>query len=276
MTSKSRNDWPSRGNGTALQRFAAASSTTWAFTACGSLYGTLPPLAEMLSDVTRSYRYDQRGCGESSPSDELTMARYVDDLHELLQCWGHEKVVVIGHSFGATLALAYAAIHAERVAAVGYLSGVGIGDWQAPYRTERNRRAASFADRLAELSAQASRSRQAETEWRQLSWATDYADPIAGIELARSMAKSPFSINLRANRDISFSDADQIDWAAAITCPVTFIHGSLDPRPAANSMMLAAHAPQACKRVVQGAGHLPWTERPADIVGLLRRMVLAV
>lgn len=123
-----------------------------------------PPLAETLSDVTGSYRYDQRGCGESGPSDELSMTRYVDDLHELIQGWGHEKVVVIGHSFGATLALAYAATHAERVSAIADISGVGIGDWRTPYRTERNRRAASFADRLAELSARASRSRQEETE----------------------------------------------------------------------------------------------------------------
>lgn len=31
-----------------------------------------------------------------------------------------------------------------------------------------------------------------------LSWATDYADPIAGIALARPIAESPFAINLRA------------------------------------------------------------------------------
>lgn len=240
------------------------------------LWDYLAPLAEMLSDVTRSYRYDQRGCGESSASDELSMARYVDDLHELVQCWGHEKVVVIGHSFGATLALAYAANHAERVSAVGYLSGVGIGDWQTSYRTERRRRAASFADRLAELSAQGSRSRQEETQWRQLSWATDYADPIAGIELARPMAESPFSISLRANREVSFTDADQIGWATATTCPVTFIHGSMDPRPVANSLMLATHVPRPRQKVVQGAGHMPWTERPAQIAGLLRQMVLTV
>ena len=35
------------------------------------------------------------------------------------------------------LALAYAAAHPARVAAVGYLSGVGIGDWRRPYRAAR-------------------------------------------------------------------------------------------------------------------------------------------
>ncbi|CAN5346429.1 hypothetical protein BH20ACT9_BH20ACT9_10490 [soil metagenome] len=238
------------------------------------LWDYLAPLAEMLCELTVSYRYDQRGCGNSSSSDELSMARYVDDLHELIESWGHDHVVIIGHSFGATLALAYGALHPDRVAAIGYLSGVGIGDWRTPYRAERAWRAAPFADRLAELSARATRSRQEETEWRQLSWATDYADPVAGIELARPMAESPLSINLRANRETSFTDADQIGWAAATACPVTFIHGTADPRPVANSMMLAAHAPRARTRVVQGAGHLPWAERPADIQGLLREIVL--
>lgn len=235
------------------------------------LWDYLAPLAQMLDSFTATYRYDQRGCGNSSASGELSMTRYLADLQELIDFWGHQKVIIIGHSFGATLALAYGAHHSERVAAIGYLSGVGIGDWRTPFHRERADRAAPFADRLAELSGRDTRSRQEETEWRQLSWATDYADPVAGIELARPMAEGPFSINTRANREISFTDSDQIAWGAATTCPVTFIHGACDPRPAANSMMLADHVPRARKRVVQGAGHLPWMEEPGILGDYCRR-----
>lgn len=79
------------------------------------LWDYLAPLAEMLCELTVSYRYDQRGCGNSSPGDELSMARYIDDLHELIESWEHEQIVIIGHSFGATLALA-GALYPDRVA----------------------------------------------------------------------------------------------------------------------------------------------------------------
>ena len=116
------------------------------------LWDYLEPLAGLIGDEATTHRYDQRGCGASSPSDEQSVARSVADLDELRAHWGVDRFVPIGHSFGATLALAYAAAYPERVPAVGYVSGVGIGDWRTPFRNERRRRAEPFAARLAELS----------------------------------------------------------------------------------------------------------------------------
>src|SRR5699024_318433 len=84
------------------------------------------------------------------PTD-LTMERFVDDIEELRRAFGHERMVLIGHSFGATLALAHAGTHPERVTALGYVDGVGVGDWRTPYRAERARRGAPWAERFAEL-----------------------------------------------------------------------------------------------------------------------------
>ena len=78
------------------------------------LWDYLEPIARMIEDLTVVHRFDQRGCGGSDPSDEQTMRRLQDDLDELRQHWGSEQVVVIGHSFGATLALTYAAAYPER------------------------------------------------------------------------------------------------------------------------------------------------------------------
>ncbi|TCN44552.1 alpha/beta hydrolase family protein [Kribbella orskensis] len=91
------------------------------------LWDYLEPAAALLGDLTVVHRFDQRGCGGSDPSDEQTLQRLCDDIDELRRHWGHEQVVVIGHSFGATLALSYAAACPSRVARVGYLSGVGLG-----------------------------------------------------------------------------------------------------------------------------------------------------
>lgn len=55
------------------------------------------------------------------------IAGHVADIEELRVSWGHDRMVLIGHSLGAVLALAYAGTHPRRAASVGYLSGVGIG-----------------------------------------------------------------------------------------------------------------------------------------------------
>ena len=239
------------------------------------LWDYLKPLADLIGDEAAVYRYDQRGCGASSASAEQSMARSVADLEELRRHWGLDSMVVIGHSFGAALGLAYAATHPGRVRVLGHLSGVGIGDWHMPFAAERARRGASFAARLAELKAIGERTPEQEVEWRRLSWATDYADVEAGLAASEAMARTPHPINHAANREIRYADADLIGWAAATSCPVYFIHGTADPRPAANTMLLADRTPVARKRVVTDAGHLPWVEQPGQVRELLIELIRA-
>ncbi|GAB3754707.1 alpha/beta fold hydrolase [Microlunatus parietis] len=237
------------------------------------LWDYLEPVAAMIDTLAPIFRYDQRGCGRSTPSDDQSMATSLADLEQLRQAWQAPELILIGHSFGATLALAYAAEFPDRVAAVGYLAGLGTGDWRTPYRAERERRQRQYADRLARLTAQ-QRSRDEEIEWRRLRWVHDYADPDRGLELARPMAESENKINFQANREVRFDDADLVGWAGAVRCPVTFLHGDRDPRPVANVVELAGLVRRSRKRIIADAGHLPWLERPAETAELLHEVII--
>jgi proline iminopeptidase len=65
------------------------------------------------------YVYEQVGSGRSSRLEEprgYTLERDVADLEEIREKIGVEKVILIGHSYGGTLASAYAASYPERVA----------------------------------------------------------------------------------------------------------------------------------------------------------------
>ena len=66
----------------------------------------------------RTVFFDQRGAGRSQPLGGLnanTTAHLVADIEALRQRFGVEKWLVVGGSWGATLALAYAEAHPERV-----------------------------------------------------------------------------------------------------------------------------------------------------------------
>jgi pimeloyl-ACP methyl ester carboxylesterase len=62
--------------------------------------------------------YDRRGYGKSEPRSQLSAPGFEDDLqdlHALLECLHLERVALVGHSDGGTIALYYAARYPERV-----------------------------------------------------------------------------------------------------------------------------------------------------------------
>lgn len=243
------------------------------------LWDHLEPVASMLAPDALVHRFDQRGCGCSEDSSEQTIGRYLADIESLRTHWGHRQWVVIGHSFGASLAPTYAVAHPERIAGLGYLSGVGVGDWRTPYRAERRRRMTpEQEDRLAQLDARRRRSRAEEVEYRTLAWFIDHADPVAGWDIARTEAESEHAINAVANRALvaqsdEWSEEQVRAWVSALTVPSVFIHGAADPRPSETVAALAEESTLAQFHLVPGSGHQIWHERCGELAVLLRELI---
>jgi proline iminopeptidase len=83
----------------------------------GQDYKYLLPLQE-LADQYRVVFYDQRGTGLSPRVDpaELTLQNSIDDLARIIDYYSpHEKVNIIGHSWGAMLGSAFLAQHPGKV-----------------------------------------------------------------------------------------------------------------------------------------------------------------
>ena len=64
----------------------------------------LGDVAPMIADLAPVYRYDQRGTGRSPWEGRHSLARHVDDLAGLLDAWEAPRAVLIGHSYGTSLA----------------------------------------------------------------------------------------------------------------------------------------------------------------------------
>ena len=243
------------------------------------MWDYLEPVARMLEPLTLVHRFDQRGCGGSDPSDHHTVARYIADIEMLRQHWQHDAWIVIGHSFGATLALAYAFAHPERTIAMGYLNGVGVGDWRGPYRRERLRRMTPHQQQqLTELETMQNRSRHEEIQFRALSWFTDHADPVQGWKQALADADTDSNINFAANR-LLVAETDQ--WSATevlaqtrqLPMPCWFVHGQQDPRPSQPVAALADMIPRSQMHIIEAAGHQPWHEQPDKLQELLSDLI---
>ena len=81
-------------------------------------HGYLLPDLDRLADGFRLIYYDQRGRGRSADHvlpEEVTLASDVDDLDKVRQHFHLHSPALLGHSWGAVLALEYALRHPERV-----------------------------------------------------------------------------------------------------------------------------------------------------------------
>lgn len=84
----------------------------------------------------RAILFDQRGCGRSRPQASVqanTTPHLIADIEVIRQALGLESMLLFGGSWGATLALAYAQAHPDRVTGL-VLRGVFLGtqaelDW---------------------------------------------------------------------------------------------------------------------------------------------------
>ena len=81
-------------------------------------------IAEALSPGIRVIAYDLRGRGESDKPDKgYGLATHVGDLERLLDHHGLDRPVVMGHSLGAMIALAFAVERPERVSRLVLVDG---------------------------------------------------------------------------------------------------------------------------------------------------------
>jgi proline iminopeptidase len=243
------------------------------------LWDYFASLAALLDEDFTVVRFDQRGCGRSTGYDgPFTIAQAVDDMDQVRAALGFSRWAVAGHSWGAELALRYAARHPDRTAAVAYVAGVGAGNgFKDAHVAERDRRLGPDRERWAALSAipAGDQSPAEERETCLLQWRTDFSPgpDAAAHALALWETRPPGAvINMAANRGLwnDRETEDLLQAAARITCPVTMIFGSEDPRPWTASDSLLAALPSVSRTVLSDAGHAPWAERPADT----RRLII--
>jgi len=242
------------------------------------LWDYFASLVPLLDGTFTVIRFEQRGCGRSTGrGGPFTIEQAVADMDQVRAALGFGRWAVAGHSWGAELAVRYAAAHQGRTAAIAYVAGVGAGNgYRAGFAAERDRRLGPDRERLAELSAIAAgdRAPAEERERCLLQWRTDFSPTpdAARHALAFWETRPPgVEINEAANREL-WNDRQTEDLllaAARVTCPVTMIFGNDDPRPWTASDSLLAALPNASRIVLADAGHSPWAERPADTRALI-------
>ncbi|MEV4258338.1 alpha/beta hydrolase [Spirillospora sp. NPDC049652] len=85
--------------------------------------------AALAADGFDVYAYDQLGAGRSTRLSDVTgytVARHVADLDAIRTALGADKIIVVGQSWGGSLAAQYLAAHPEHVAKVVFTAPGGL------------------------------------------------------------------------------------------------------------------------------------------------------
>ena len=240
----------------------------------------------LLGDLATVHRWDQRGCGRSERRGPYSLATSVADLDAVRRRLGLDRIALLGHSWGAQLALRYALDHPARVSGLVYLSGVGLGwawrrDFERAFRERLGAGRARF-EALRKLKAERGRTDAEELEAAVLQWSVEFVDPGRATELAERMATPWFVINEECNRTIN--DELKREWrepdleaaCRALEVPTLILDGAEDIRPRWAVDSLERALPRVTRVRIDGAGHLPWMEAPdpfrAAIQGFLSRV----
>ncbi|MGW2820775.1 alpha/beta fold hydrolase [Streptomyces sp. NPDC001443] len=240
------------------------------------------PLAALATVV----RWDQRGCGRSERcAGPWTAARFVADLDAVRRHFGFGRTALLGHSWGAQLALEYALAHPERVSALVYAAGTGIGpdaDWRDAYAANFLARLADRPGRLAhwrELTDRPPRDDSRERERAVLRWSAEFADRERAPELAARMAEPWFAVNDACNRALDrerrlrCGTAELYEACRALRVPVTILDGAHDIRPRSAVDSLERALPRVRRVTLPEAGHMLWTEEPTGFTEAVARAV---
>ena len=245
-------------------------------------WDTLAPIAELLAERGPAVRWDQRGGGRSQHQGPYTLHRFIADLDAVRSAHQVDRPVLVGHSWGASLALQYFLACPDRVRSLIYIAGVGLSwDWRPEHNAASARALAPAAAKLAALRALARPTAGQQREADVIRLLTEFPDRSAARGHVERLLSPYFvsdpAVNQALNAEMrGLTEADLIERCRALpeSVPVLIIDGALDPRPRWAVDSLAAALPNVRRVTLTAAGHLPWLDSPAEFAAAIREFVL--
>ncbi|MFE1594339.1 alpha/beta fold hydrolase [Nocardia sp. NPDC058705] len=227
---------------------------------------------------TRMVFYDHRGHGESGHAhhDTYTIDQLATDLDAVLRAVAPTgPVVLVGHSMGAMVVLAYARLYpeaiGERVAGIGLIAGaaggiteVGLGRLLNRHAVASLQRAVVHAPRVMQASKRLSR-------WvfgpliREASTGTRRVNPrVAAIATAVLNETALLTMSGFLSSLLEFDEAHTLPRFGDL--PALVLAGSADLMvPFAHSVVLASQLAGAELVRIEGAGHSVILERAEEV-----------
>jgi proline iminopeptidase len=252
--------------------------------------GYLAPDLEFLADSFTLIFYDQRGSGRStliSDPAHVHMDAHVADIEDVRRHFGIERMVLLGHSWGALPGARYALAHPEHLSAL-ILVGASPPR-REPHVPQFSRDRSAWQDDETRANIEALRiARDTAADWRAVCRA-QYTISVRGMmhdphDMAmidrmrgdRCTASAEAIRNGQVVNRLSWESIGDWDWREEfrdVTVPLLIIHGASDPMPMESAREWVEAFREASLVVLEDAGHYPFVERPEAFLQVVREFL---
>ncbi|MET0740521.1 MAG: alpha/beta hydrolase [Candidatus Nanopelagicales bacterium] len=243
----------------------------------------LVPELDCLAERFRLIYYDGRGRGRSADGvqpDDVTVASEMDDLEHLRRHFGLESWAVLGHSWGAVLAMEYASRHPDRLTHLILMNAAPASheDMQAWRRHLRSIRPPGDVERMEAIAATAefrAGDLEAESEYYRIHYRPavcapellDQLVPRLRTNFSRERVLLARAIEHRLYEQTwSFPGYDLLPRQRHVVVPTLVIHGEQDFVPVDMATRTAEAFPRARLVVVPHCGHFAYLEAPDAVL----------
>ena len=241
----------------------------------GMDHSAYKPLMSPLAEVAQIVYYDHRGHGRSDwrPREEWTLDHWADDVVRLCDALGVVRPVVLGQSFGGTVAQHYLARHPDhpsRIILSSTSPGLGLARKLAVFERLGGARARAVAEAYWSDPAGGGLD-----EYLRVCLPLYNPTPSPAERMQRTMLDADI---LNSWSGEALRRLDLLPGLANARCPVLVIGGEDDPvTPIDDQREIADALPAGLAEfhAFPGAGHGVWRDRPAEALALLRRFIAA-
>ena len=231
------------------------------------------PWFAALTDAMQVVYLDLRDHGRSDRGDPeaWTFEQCADDVRAFCDALGIERPIVLGHSAGGMVAIAYGARHP------GHAGGIVLSSTKARFDlgrlTEAFRRAGG--DEVARLARRSFGGHEVTPE----EWATVFVAFGPNRPAPDALARRIRNADLAGPGLERLREVQMIDLLGAITSPTLVCVGELDaatPVDASVEIMDGLAPGVGRLEILEGAGHFPWLDVPDRYFGVVRAFVSEV
>ncbi len=233
----------------------------------------------LLGDETSGWRtisYQQRGLLPSTQHGPFDIEQHVADAVMVLDGLDVAQTVVLGHSWGAHLALQLALAAPERVTAIVAVDGPGAtgdgctADLAVELRNRLSPKARKECERIDALLGGPDAYDGDLLESVTLLWPSYFANPAAAAAVPLGLRASlAAALGTSESLLTQLGDGSFARRLAGITVPTIVVVGDASPMPTRAGKSVAELVPNSILVTVPGGGHLPWFERPGCIADVL-------
>ncbi|WP_244148729.1 alpha/beta fold hydrolase [Desulfonatronum thiosulfatophilum] len=224
---------------------------------------TLRPLIRRLSKEYLIYYYDLLGYGQSSMANgDVSLGVQNRVLDSLLDHWGLDDPIVVGHDFGGATALRTHLLNDRSFKKIILIDPVAVSPWGSPFFRHVKKHESAFAGVPDYIHEAVVRAYVQTAAFKPLESAT-----LEGIVSPwTSEQGKPAFYRQIAQADSKYTDEIQPLYPT-ITTPTMILWGREDSWiPLERGQELHALIPGSVLRVIDDAGHLVIEEKPDELV----------